>query len=239
MRKNIILRIAMFLLINTILLKADSNGPGRLNDIIQDSIQQQSNTKNIGHPSKTVAVKPFYIYRDANSHDNHFKPSGYMGDCGDVTINEACTVNPHAGKTCIKIICETKGKGPNECPDNPPCRWAGLYWLQPAENWGRIPAWKDEGYNLSAYNRLTFWAKADKACVIEFRVAGLHEPYGDSQKTPKTLLAQLSAKWAKYTIDLKDCNLTNIIGGFCWMSHWDTNPTGAIFYLDDIRFEKD
>jgi len=28
----------------------------------------------------TKPVKPFYVYKDAGSPENHFNPSGYMGD---------------------------------------------------------------------------------------------------------------------------------------------------------------
>ncbi len=198
----------------------------------QDTIQGQPALK-----PDTGGARPFYIYRDAKSPDNHYRPTGYMGDCGDISIDEAYRRKPHSGKTCIKIIYLAQGKGPNECPENPPCRWGGVYWQQPAENWGRIAAWAGEGYDLSAYTRLVFWARSDRPCIIEFRFAGLNEPYGDSQTTPKGFFASLTEKWGEYSMDLKDCNLKHIIGGFCWRSSWEVNPRGAIFYLDDIRFD--
>ena len=41
----------------------------------------------------------------------------------------------------------------------------------------------------------------------------------------------------EYTIDLKDRDLSYISGGFCWATNLNNNPDGAVFYLDDIRYE--
>src|SRR5207244_4159457 len=134
-------------------------------------------------PSAIFAATPeevFWVYQDAESDQNHFKPSGYMGDIGDVKVKEAWEVNPHSGNTCIRVIYEAKGEPPHNCAYNPPCKYAGVYWLEPANNWGREDRWKNRGFNLSAYKRLTFWARADSDCKIEFKVGGVSGKYGDS-----------------------------------------------------------
>lgn len=181
----------------------------------------------------------FYVYLDAGSRKkNHFAPSGHMGDCGDIHVEEDFKENPHSGESCIRVVYMAKGKGPYTCNYGPPCKWAGVYWQQPPDNWGTNPEWKGKGFNLSPYKRLTFWARAGKDCRIEFKVGGINERYGDSLKYSRTKTAKLTESWQAFEIDLKGADLKHIIGGFCWATNWDTNPNGATFYLDDIRFEK-
>lgn len=195
-------------------------------------------------PSETLnklsqpSVTTFDIYSDATSERNHFKPTGFMGDCGDITVNESCDENPHSGATCIKVIYTAKGKGPNKCDYPGPCRWAGVYWQEPADNWGVEVRDKDKGFDLSSYDRLVFWARSDKECKMEFKVGGNSNLYGDSLTYPRAIRVTLNPKWERHEIELKGANLKRLISGFCWVSNWDTNPTGATFYLDDIRFEK-
>jgi len=145
-------------------------------------------------------LKIFYVYKDAGSPENHFNPSGYMGDCGDITITETSTEKPAKGATCIKVTYTAKGKGPNKCNYPAPCKWAGAYWLNPPNNWGTMPK---SGYDLSAFNTLKFYAKAEIPCEIEFKVGGVAGTYGDSQHEPNGIKVHLSNKWEEYSIPLK------------------------------------
>ena len=188
-------------------------------------------------PSPTSTTS-FYIYQDADSPGNHFAPTGYMGDIGDIHIDVTFAENPHSGSTSIRVIYDAKGKGPNECSYSPPCKWAGVYWQEPPNNWGKDQFWAKRGFDLSGYNRLFFWARAEKPCTIQFEVGGISGPYGDSLAFPRSILAQLTTNWQEFEIDLDGADLTHIIGGFAWVTNWDTNPNGITFYLDDIRFEK-
>jgi exo-beta-1,3-glucanase (GH17 family) len=183
------------------------------------------------------SVTPFYVYMDADSPENHYKPTGYMGDIGDIHIDEAFARNPHSGKTCIRVVYDAKGSGPNGCDYAPPCKWAGVYWQEPPNNWGKQAFWKGKGFDLSRYNCLVFWARAEKDCMIEFKVGGIGEAYGDSLSYPRTKRASLKKEWQEFEIDLSGADLKHIIGGSCFATNWDTNPNGATFYLDDIRFE--
>lgn len=194
---------------------------------------------------KTVSPTPspssesaFYIYQDADSPDNHYAPTGYMGDIGDIHLTETFEGNPHSGLTSIRVIYDAQGIGPNECSYPPPCKWAGVYWQEPPNNWGKDKSLAGSGFDLSRYNRLLFWARADKPCTITFKVGGISEPYGDSLVYPRSIDAQLTTNWQEFEIGLSGADLTHIIGGFAWVTNWDTNPNGATFYLDDIRFEK-
>jgi exo-beta-1,3-glucanase (GH17 family) len=191
-----------------------------------------------GSHAQAAASQSLYIYQDIDSSGNHYSPTGHMGDIGDITIDEASKMNPHSGETCIRISYAAKGKGPNECPYSPPCKWAGVYWQEPPDNWGRNEFRKGKGLDLSGYRRLFFWARADNSCMIEFKVGGINEAYGDSLMFPRSTRATLDQTWREFEIDLAGADLKHIIGGFCWVTNWQTNPTGATFYLDDIRFEK-
>ena len=180
---------------------------------------------------------PFYIYRDADFSDNHYKPTGYMGDVGDIHINEVFEGAPHSGTTCIRVVYDAKGTAPHTCEHLPPCRWAGVYWQEPPNNWGAKEFWKGKGLDLSHYNRLVFWGRADRECPIEFKVGGVAAAYGDSLVYPRSKIARLNKNWQEFEIDLTRADLKHIIGGFCWVTNWETNPNGVTFYLDDIRFE--
>lgn len=178
------------------------------------------------------ATETFYIYSDKGARTNHFAPSGWMGDYGDIKLNDGATDNCTDGRTCIKVGYTAKGtQGAN---------WAGIFWQQPPNNWGDKPG----GYDLSKFKKLTFWARGEKGGEIinEFKVGGITGEHGDSDAQsigPVTL----TKDWKKYTIDLADKNLAKIVGGFCWSTaadanKSDANPSGEFYmFLDEIRFE--
>lgn len=188
----------------------------------------------IDPPSATA----FHVYWDADYAYNHFTPSGYMGDVGDIHIDNVYEQDPHSGFTSIRVTYDAKGVGPNECDYSPPCKWAGVYWQHPPNNWGKTEAWKDDGFDLSEYTNLKFWARADTNCTVEFLVGGIGGPYGDSLVFPRKKNIKLTQTWQEYLIDLSNADLSYIIGGFGWASNWQKSPGGCSFYLDDIRFER-
>jgi len=117
------------------------------------------------------AVKEmFYVYADKGARVNHFAPSGWMGDYGDIKIDDGDTQNPYAGQTALKITYTAEGtQGAN---------WAGIFWQHPVNNWGAKPG----GYDLSSMKKLTFWAKGalGDEKVAEFKVGGITGEFGDS-----------------------------------------------------------
>jgi hypothetical protein len=156
-----------------------------------------------------------------------FFPSGWMGDIGDITFNDGWIDNPHSGDTCIQInysANKSNGKG-----------WAGIYWQFPENNWGDIP----EGRNLTGAKNLTFWARGENGGEkAEFRVGGITgQYYPDSIQIPvSTGVRVLSRDWKRYEIDLSEQDLSNVIGGFCWVNSMTQNPVGCTIYLDDIKY---
>lgn len=185
------------------------------------------------------AARTFYVYRDAASPENHFRPTGYMGDCGDIEIQEADEERPYSGQTSIRIRYLAQGKGPHACPYQPPCRWAGVYWQHPPNNFGTEVRFKDAGYNLTGFRRLRFAARADRPVRIEFTVGGIDERYGDSLREGRRLVAKVGRDWQEFEVDLAGADLKHIIGGFAWSTNWANAPEGVTLWLDEIRFERD
>ncbi len=170
----------------------------------------------------------FWIYKDAKSTQNHFYPSGWMGDYGDLKIKVTCTENPHSGSTCIQWKYSAKGANG--------AGWAGAYWQKYADNFGRMSS---NGFDLTGYKRLKFWVRGENGSEMftEFKVGGITGEYPDTSCVSIGPV-KLSKEWKEYEINLEGKDLTRIMGGFCWVATAKDNPTGFVFYLDDIRFEK-
>ena len=181
-----------------------------------------------GDTVKKTSVKLFYVYSDKGvKNSNFFAPSGWLGDYADLTFKADCSDNPYAGSTCIKITYRSKASGGT--------RWAGIYWQNPANNWGDI---KEAGVNLTGIKRLTFWARGEKGDerIEEFKIGGINGLYPDSD-TAKIGPLLLTTQWKQYTIELTGKNLSHIIGGFAWSANLENNSNGCTFYLDEIRYE--
>ncbi|MFH1782278.1 MAG: hypothetical protein ABH848_01525, partial [Candidatus Omnitrophota bacterium] len=170
--------------------------------------------------------KTFPIYTDGRSPDNHYIASGYMGDTSDVKIDQSSFETPQAGTTCIKITYSNiASQG---------ARWAGVYWQNPANNWGD----RKGGFDLTGATKLSFWAKGAKGGerIEEFKMGGLTGQYPDSDVAGIGPVL-LTNKWKQYEIDLRGKDLSYISGGFAWATNLDVNPDGAVFYLDGIKYE--
>lgn len=173
-----------------------------------------------------TGFKGFNIYTDAKSPDNHYIPSGYMGDYSDIKIDTACFDNPHTGTTCIKVTYSNASSNG--------ARWAGMYWQSPANNWGD----KKGGFDLTGAKKLVIWAKGAKGGerIEEFKLGGITGLYPDSDIAGIGPIL-LTKEWKRHEIDLGGKDLSYISGGFCWSTNLDVNPDGATFYLDDIKYE--
>ncbi len=175
---------------------------------------------------KAPEEMPFYVYTDKISLKNHYILSGWMGDFGDLTIDQTSTEKPFSGDTCIKIV--YSGRVTNGA------RWAGMYWQNPPNNWGNV----DGGYDLSKATKVTFWARGENGGerIEEFRIGGLMGQFPDSDSANMGPVI-LTKDWKQYVIDLKGKDLSYVSGGFAWSTNVDVNPQGATFYLDDIKYE--
>jgi len=170
--------------------------------------------------------KVFYVYSDKRSPNNHYIPSGWMGDYGDIKFNDMYMENPYSGTSCIRIEHiprRSQGAG-----------WIGIYWQNPANNWG----YKKAGFDLTGARKLTFWARGEKGgeVISEFKMGGITGEFSDTASAGIGP-AILTKEWKQYEIDLTGQDLSHIIGGFCLSVSGDDNPEGVVFYLDDIRYE--
>lgn len=174
--------------------------------------------------STAPAFKPFYIYTDDGARENHYAPTGWMGDTGDIKFTGAYVGDVKLGKTCLKIVYTAKG----------PKEWMGIYWQQPANNWGE----KKGGYDLRGAKALTFWARGENGGerISEIKMGGITGKYPDSDIAwigP----VKLTKEWKQYRISLKGKDLSYIAGGFCVTALKVDNPHGCTFYIDEIRYE--
>lgn len=164
-----------------------------------------------------ISVQPLKI-------KNSFIPCGWMGDGQSGTkyirFEPKCTETPHSGETCIKITYTTGPKG-----------WAGIYWLNSDCNWG-----DEMGLDLSkrGFSKISFWARgAQGGESSQFKAGGVgSKKYKDSFDYKPNLNIELTNEWTEYTIDIKGKDLSNVIGGFCWVSNADVT-----IYLDDLKYE--
>ncbi len=177
--------------------------------------------------SAVFARDTFYVYRDFHSRDNHYAPSGWMGDYGDIRLNDRYQpANDKSVKPVIQITYTGEAKQGNN--------WAGIYWQNPANNWGSRPG----GYNLNGRMKFSFKARGENGGerIEEFKIGGLSGDYADSGSASVGPVI-LTKEWKTYTMSLDGIELSSISGGFCWTANRDGNPEGATFYLDDIKYE--
>lgn len=173
-----------------------------------------------------ASFKTFPVYTDGRSPDNHYIPSGYMGDYSDIKMDRSSFENPRSGTTCIKIVYT------NDASQG--ARWAGVQWQNPANNWGD----RKGGFDLTGATKLTFWVRGEKGGerIEEFKMGGISGMYPDSDIAGIGPVL-LTEEWKQYEMDLRGKDLSYISGGFAWATNLDVNPDGATFYLDDIKFE--
>jgi exo-beta-1,3-glucanase (GH17 family) len=166
----------------------------------------------------------FPVYTDWLQNTDYIQ-SGWMGDTGDITLNDCWLQDPHSGTTAIKIDYTPSGNQ----------GWAGIYWQSPQNNWGTDP---HGGHDLRGYRTLTFYARGDSGGErITFFSGGITGRYGDTA-AKHAITVDLTTSWQKYTIDLSDADLSRVVGAFGWAASAAGNPNGATFYLDDIQFGK-
>jgi len=235
MRKSVIIGIAILCAIALItvaavyLVKKD-DGVG---EVTIDLPEEELGAGELAESAKGTTTlqrgewKGFPVYLDNGYFKNHYIPSGWMGDHGDLRINPNWKENVHSRKSCLKIGYTAKASQGNN--------WAGFYWQNPENNWGMK---EGAGFDLSQATKLTFWARGEtgEEVIREFKMGGISGAYPDSDTASLGPIV-LTQEWEKYTIDLTGMDLSHIIGGFCWVASAMDNPDGATFYLDDIIYE--
>ena len=173
------------------------------------------------------------VYEEAENASSYlWQPSGEMPDGEGIELNPGFEENCHQGSTCIKtgFIADQQPKG-----------WGGVYWLA-NDSWDGpgVNIYDEFGVTAQTPMKLTFWARGktggEKA---QFKVGGVSN--GDDSITlpAATAYLTLSTTWQQYEIDLTKKDLSNVVGGFCWVTDKAHNQgqDEVWLYLDDIRYE--
>lgn len=167
---------------------------------------------------------PFYIFFDKGDKRNHFFPSGWMGDFGDIKVSDQWKDNPANGTTCLQIKYTAEKKNG--------AGWAGIFWQNPANNWGS----KNGGYDLTGAKSLFISARGEKGGeTVEFKIGGLTGDFPDSGTATGGQLT-LTKNWQVYKIDLADTDLSFISGGMVAVFSADNNPDGFTIYVDNMYY---
>lgn len=170
-------------------------------------------------PRAHKAELPLVIFSSSEG-DAPYVPSGWLGSYDAIRYVGDCLVNPHSGKTCLKLEFRDK------------TGWGGITWQSPPNDWGDKPG----GFDLSGAKALTFWARGEEGGEkVEFFFGGIrsNKPFFDSAEGK--IGVELTKDWQQYTIDLTGKDLSSIKSGFGWTLRASGKP--ITFYLDDIRYE--
>ncbi len=164
---------------------------------------------------------PVSVYEDGFE-NMPWAPSGWMGGVESLTVDGESVDNPHDGATCIRMRYEGK------------FGWVGVAWQHPPNNWGD----QDGGIDMSGATALEFWARgAYGGEKIDFGVGLLESDreYPDSgiKKVEGVILTR---EWTRYTVPLKNVDLSSIKTGFFVSMTGRSSP--VTIYLDSIRYIK-
>ena len=187
----------------------------------------------------------FSVYDDVGSAGNHFTTYAKIPDGNaPVTLNGSFTGNTHSGATAMRCELLTGG-----------APFGGFFFQNgvlpagasaPVPNFGEVP---NAGIVLTGATFLTFWARGERGGEkVDFFMGGVGRdhvtgnpvtPHPDSSPRLPAFgsVFTLSNGWQKFTIDLSGAPLDYVLGGFAWVAVIENNPSGAVFYLDDIEYE--
>ena len=156
----------------------------------------------------TIAVAPtFPVFTDAYASGVTFAPFG--GSVNAVTVDSTVF---HSGTASLKVV----------VPGGTAYTGGAL-----------VPATPQ---NLSAFNAVTFWAKASVGPVT-LNVAGLgNNPYTSTTHSAESTGLPLTTSWAKYTIPIPVSAKATAMDG---LFHFAEGPEDGAYtiWLDDIQYE--
>jgi hypothetical protein len=93
----------------------------------------------------------------------------------------------------------------------------------------------DAAWDLSGYDVLSFWARADKNASVN--VAGLGNDAGASQYMVEATSLDISGVWRKFYVPIPDPSVLSSESGLFYFAEAHENDQGYTIWLDDIRFE--
>ena len=110
----------------------------------------------------------------------------------------------------------------------------------PANNWGTQPG----GYDLTNASGVSFWARGEQGAeLLTFHAGGMScstmpylETFCPAQSLDPSPVA-LTSDWKLYTFPFTPgTDFSSVMGPFVWSISKQDNPSGAVFYLDDIQY---
>jgi len=113
--------------------------------------------------------------------------------------------------------------------------WAGIYWQNPANNWGISKG----GFDLTGAKVLNLLGQGQRWRRKNFRslkVGGLSGTYPDSDVAWLGPV-KLKNEWKQYKINLEGKDLKFHKRRFLLSPPCGDNPAGCTFYIDEMRFE--
>jgi hypothetical protein len=184
------------------------------------------------------------VYDDVSSAGNHFPAIAAIPSANaPVSLNGSWTVNPHSGATAIR----------NQFTANTGQPFGGIYFQNGLlSGTGTVPNFGDTpnaGVRITDPVRITFWARGEVGGEqLEFFAFGVGRdaqtgvptnPHPDSAPRTPALgtFTTLTTDWRQYSIDVSGKDTSYVLGGFAWVAEQTRNPSGAVFYLDDIQYE--
>ncbi len=92
------------------------------------------------------------------------------------------------------------------------------------------------GRNMSSYNALTFYAKANQASTLA-NIGFGQDFFGDEFEVSLSEL-RLTTNWRKYTIPIPDPSLLTQHKGLLWYAAGPENGDGFSFWMDEVKYER-
>jgi hypothetical protein len=186
--------------------------------------------------------------------DDHFIPSGCMGDCANsVSIDSNC---PERGAIDAQGECHHFVF--SEADAGSALGWAGVLWQTTEKNWGSLPGRKvdpgatslqfyaagavgGEGVDVSVGGMAPADAgqtcSSGESCASSVCEQGAcTQPHHDTLNVQQSLT--LTRAFKKYTIPFGTHDYGNeVLSGFGWTAKMPAAETRLEFYVDDLRWE--
>ena len=166
---------------------------------------------------------------------NFFTPSGHMGDgarAGFLRMdvhNAGCLDRPEAAVgDCYRFVYRPG--------DN---RWAGAYWVYPANNWGSRAGRRVDGPRFKQVRLMA--ASETPDLVVNFIVGGIADPTLPNRDLVSAATSErLGPTWKLIQIDISGQEFERVIGALAWSVAYPQDWNGedpVVIYLDDIVWD--
>jgi hypothetical protein len=161
--------------------------------------------------------------------DDHFVPSGYLGDAvdGPLTLaEEGCGARVEGAQgRCHRYAYGT----------TPGIGWASVFWQYGDGNWGSQPGLSVAPGAL----RVSFVGRSlNGSLSVRITIGGISDaelPYQDSFTRESELT--LTADRQRFEVDLAGVAYDAVIGAFGWTLDAPNAGSGHVIELDDLRWE--